>query len=392
MAVKIILTQIMKNETKVIKRMLDSVLGFIDGIAIVDTGSTDDSIEIVKKWGVDNNVETYISEHHFDDYSQSRNRSIDLAREKFLSKKDGHTYYGFWLDADEVLQQTPKFVKSDLSKDIYMIDTQMNGINYTRNELYKLAKPFFFKGVIHEYLACEDDKATSGLLVGASVFVHSDGATWQDGSTAKKYRHHAAVFEEYIDNVDRDPRWVFYTGQSYFDSATLPNDKEENIDRLSRAIKYYRERVNMKGGYAEERYYAQYRIGLSMVKMEKPWKDSMEEYLKAYSIDPMRAEPIRDIVEYYISVKEWNLAYIYSKFGKVNHHGKCPYPQKLLFIEQDLYHWRFLELHSVICHNMGKLDEAKSTFNDMVSILKKNPEYFTIMDKKKIESNAKFFA
>ncbi len=382
----------MKNETKVIKRMLDSTLGFIDGIAMIDTGSTDDSIAIVKKWGEEHGVETYVVEHPFDDYSQSRNRSIELAKEKFLSKKDSHDYYGFWLDADEELRQDAKFNKQSLNRDIYMIETLMNGINYTRNELFRLKKDFFFKGVIHEFLTAHDDKMSTGIAQGISVFVNSDGATWQDGSTAKKYRHHASVFEEYIDNVDRDPRWVFYTGQSYFDSATIPNDREENIDRLSRAMKYYRERVNTKGGFAEERFYSQYRIGVCMAEMERPWKDTMEEYLKAYAIDPLRAEPIRDIIDYYVSVKEWNLAYIYSKFGKLNHHGKSPYPQRLLFLSPDLYNWRFLELHAVICYNLGKMDEAKSTYNDLTTLLKKNPEYFTIADKRKIDSNAKHFA
>ena len=60
MAVKIILTQIMKNESHVITRMLDSIKGFADGICMVDTGSTDDSIEIVKKWGAENDIETYV--------------------------------------------------------------------------------------------------------------------------------------------------------------------------------------------------------------------------------------------------------------------------------------------------------------------------------------------
>ena len=47
MAVKLILTQIMKDESHVAKRMLDSIKNIVDGICVVDTGSTDDSIEIV---------------------------------------------------------------------------------------------------------------------------------------------------------------------------------------------------------------------------------------------------------------------------------------------------------------------------------------------------------
>ena len=93
MAVKLILTQIMKDESHVAKRMLDSIKNIVDGICVVDTGSTDDSIEIVKNWGKENNVETYVIERPFDNFENSRNCSFEKAREKFaeLSEQEGRS-------------------------------------------------------------------------------------------------------------------------------------------------------------------------------------------------------------------------------------------------------------------------------------------------------------
>ena len=51
MAKKLALVQIMKNEAHVVTRMLNSIKPIVDMIVMVDTGSTDDSINIVKKWG-----------------------------------------------------------------------------------------------------------------------------------------------------------------------------------------------------------------------------------------------------------------------------------------------------------------------------------------------------
>ena len=65
MAVKLVLTQIMKNETHVAKRMLDSVKPIVDALCIVDTGSTDNSIEFVKNWGLENGIETFVFEKPF---------------------------------------------------------------------------------------------------------------------------------------------------------------------------------------------------------------------------------------------------------------------------------------------------------------------------------------
>ena len=88
MSVKLILTQIMKNESHVAVRMLDSIKSILDGICIVDTGSTDNSIDLVKKWGHDNNIETYVFERPFDNFENSRNYSFEKAREIFLNKNE----------------------------------------------------------------------------------------------------------------------------------------------------------------------------------------------------------------------------------------------------------------------------------------------------------------
>jgi glycosyltransferase involved in cell wall biosynthesis len=45
--VKICLNMIVKNESKTIKRLLESVISIIDYYVICDTGSTDDTIKIV---------------------------------------------------------------------------------------------------------------------------------------------------------------------------------------------------------------------------------------------------------------------------------------------------------------------------------------------------------
>lgn len=390
MAIKLVLTQIMKNESHVAKRMLDSIKGFADAICIVDTGSTDDSIEVVKKWGEDNGVETHVFEREFDDFEKSRNFSFDKAREIFLSKNDGNTYYNFWLDFDEQLIIDDSFKKSSLNKDLYMFNTYINQMKYTRNEMCRLDKPFRFYGPIHEFIICDDKSITSAILDGVKVIVKTDGGSWK-GNIAEKYHSHSQVLEKYINNDRSDPRWIFYTAQSYHDSASIPNNKEENEERLRRSLKYYTERTNRPDGYAEEIYYSQYRIGTIMKLMEEPWSITHQECLKAYAMDPLRGESIKTIIDYYLQVGEWHMAYLYTKFAKVNFHGKNPYPKRLLFVDESLYIWKFTEAHAAACFYTGRMDEAKSNFQEIINLTKTNPENFSPDDLKKIESNGKFF-
>lgn len=390
MSVKLILTQIMKNESHVAYRMLDSIKPIVDGIVVIDTGSTDDSIEIVRQWGADNGVETHVIERPFDNFEDSRNASFSKAREIFLGRNDGNTYYNFWLDFDEQLVIQPTFNKQSLDKDLYMFNTHIGAMKYTRNELCKLDKDFKFYGPVHEFIIYNgSDKITSGLAEGVSVTVKMDGDSWKS-DISEKYRAHANILESYI-LKNKDPRWIFYTGQSWHDSATVPGNKDANEERWRRAIKYYRERVGRTDGYEEERYYSQLRIGTIMRLLESPWDETMQELLKAYSMDPLRGESIKVIVDHYLTIGEFNLAYLYSKFCKVNFHGKNPYPQRLLFVDESFYTWRILEMHAASCFYTQKLDEAKSNYQELLEILKKKPHLFAPEDVSKINANAQFF-
>ena len=82
------LCMITKNEEKNISRCLNSVKDIVDEIIIVDTGSTDNTIEIAKSYGA--NI------YHYDwtnDFSDARNKSLEKATKDWI----------LVLDADEEL-------------------------------------------------------------------------------------------------------------------------------------------------------------------------------------------------------------------------------------------------------------------------------------------------
>ena len=386
---RLILTQIMKNEAHVITRMLNSIRPIVDIICLVDTGSTDNTIEVVKNWGEQNKIETHVFERAFDNFENSRNYSIQMAREVTAGR--GDDFWGFWLDADEMIEILPNFNKNNINKDLYMFNTYINVMKYTRNECYKLDKPFRFYGPVHEFIVCDDKNITSGLMDGLNVRVQMDGGSWK-GNIPEKYKSHAHVLEKYIDASRQEPRWIFYTAQSYHDSACVPDSREENEERLRRSMKYYKERISRADGYPEEIFYSQFRVGTIMRVLEMPFSQTLNELMKAYSMDPLRAEPIKAIIDHYLSVGEWNNAYLFSKFAKVNFHGKNPYPQRLLFVDEALYIWKILEVHAASSFYTGRRDEAKQTFQEMVEISRQQPQYFTPDDLQKIQMNSQFFA
>jgi glycosyltransferase involved in cell wall biosynthesis len=388
---KLILNTIVKNESHCILTMLESAIKISDAIVIADTGSTDGTQDIIRKFGEENNIPTYVFERPFDDFENSRNfgmqKARDVVKELGWNENDCWTW---WCDADETIIVDSKFDKNQFKNDLYMMNTFIGQMKYTRNTFARVSKPFRFYGPIHEFIICDDKNITSGLAENIHVDVKMIGASWQ-GNIPTKYLSHAHILEKYINENRQDPRWIFYTAQSYHDSASIPDNREENEERLRRSLKYYRERVGRTDGYAEEIYYSQYRIGTIMKVIEEPWNLTHQELLKAYSMDPLRGESIKTIIDYYLQVGEWSLAYLYTKFAVENFHGKNPYPTRLLFVDESLYNWKFLESHAAACFYCGKNTESKETYNKILQAVKDHPQSFSPEDLKKIEINGQFF-
>lgn len=256
---KLALNFICKDESSVIERMLNSNKNIVDLIVCNDTGSTDGTQDLIKKWGNDNNIPVYVFERPFDNFGSSRNWAMEKLKEVVDELKwDSNDVYGYWIDCDEEIIVNSNFDKSQFVNDIYMINTYIDQMKYTRNTFFRLSKQFRWYGVVHEFIISDDKNITSGLATDIHVKVSMDGNSWK-GNIPSKYKSHAFELEKYIDNDRRDPRWIFYTAQSWHDSAST-NDREENLERLRRSIKYYKERVERPDGYPEEIFYSQFRI------------------------------------------------------------------------------------------------------------------------------------
>lgn len=152
---------IVKNEEKTIKNCLDSIAPLCDEIAVVDTGSSDKTIEIASQYP---NVKTY----HFnwvDDFSAARNFA--------MSKLD--TEYTFATDADEEftpeLKDTIRDLKLKGFLDVDCLDINLLNYNGTDDLKYYLGGRQIVKSYptnvwryrVHEKLYCKEDKQLTVL-------------------------------------------------------------------------------------------------------------------------------------------------------------------------------------------------------------------------------------
>ena len=140
---------IVKNEEKMLAECLNSIQPIADQIIVLDTGSSDGTLEIAKSY----NAELYHSEWS-DDFSAARNESIKYATCDWI----------LWIDADErltqdsihTLQKLLKFEKSPVIYKVRIKNLKEDGVNFTLSDGHRLFtnhRRIQFSGKIHEQIS-----------------------------------------------------------------------------------------------------------------------------------------------------------------------------------------------------------------------------------------------
>lgn len=139
------LCMIVKNEEKYIEKCLESVKEFVDEIIIVDTGSSDATLEIARKY-----TDAVYNFEWTHDFAAARNFSIKNAKSDYI----------LMLDADEYLDG--HFIdKETLTADMYLVKIKNYlsygyAVNHTAFRLFRNDKRFMFKNRIHEHLNIDE--------------------------------------------------------------------------------------------------------------------------------------------------------------------------------------------------------------------------------------------
>ena len=80
-----------KNEENSIKKSIESISKYIKNVIVFDTGSTDNTINIIKSVCKNNNLVLHLKQGKFISFPESRNEAIEFAekvRVKFLLLMD----------------------------------------------------------------------------------------------------------------------------------------------------------------------------------------------------------------------------------------------------------------------------------------------------------------
>lgn len=230
--ISISLCMIVKNEERVLARCLDSLCGLMDEIIIVDTGSTDSTKDIARKY-----TDKIYDFQWVDDFSAARNFSFSKATKDYI----------YVADADEVLDEEnrKKFMqlKQALLPEIEIVqmfycnqmqhNTTYNFDREYRPKLYKRMRQFQWVDPIHESVNIEPivyDSEIGILHLPENNHAPRDFANFQkqiaNGVFLSKKLHNMYARELMIAGSDSD----FFESEEFFLSSM--KDSRRGIDEV----------------------------------------------------------------------------------------------------------------------------------------------------------------
>lgn len=400
------LLMMVKNEELRIHVSLESVKNIVDAIIIYDTGSSDKTIDIIVDFVKKNKINLYLIQGEFEDFSTSRNISLDFA--DTINVK-----YLLLLDSNDELKSNDNFTLKKIAFDFQDKDPSgfllcqqwKSGSEHTERidkyyniRFIKNKNRWRYKGSVHEWISKIDEgntdpniKNESGKYiqkVDDSIFIFQDRTKDDDKSFKRFTKDRECLLRDFKKNSE-DPRTIFYLGQT----CQCLNLHDESL--------YYNRLRTEYEGFQEEVFHAFFRCGLSATALRHSWDDIMPWYMKAFG-HSLRAEPLYKIAEYYRGLADlqskqkkqnfntWKIAFMF-----IDQACNLSYPDDaILFVDRAIYdygRWHLMGIIGFYAHEFkrGKEGAMKAFEHSKKEIDEKNIKCYIDIEKKIEEEKKK---
>lgn len=283
-----------KDEAAIIERILTNALEYAARVVVSDTGSSDDTLDLLAQFASVHPGVLYVFSDPWSDFATNRNLVLDHAR--------GLSPNGWLLvlDADDVISGTLDDLSSAEAARADAVDAvdavMVTRLHYTGTVswqaplLIRSTSQAFYEGVVHEYLAGVAQTYTAPSPPGPSLVLQStpDGHRSQQPPYLK-YSRDAQVLEQALQDAPAHlvPRYTFYLAQSYRDSG-----------QYDKAREHYLARSRDTSGYELERQDAL--LNLARLTPNSPSK--WAAYQTAIAANPSWPDPVMEFAEHLVSI------------------------------------------------------------------------------------------
>lgn len=295
---QVCLAMMVKNEEKTILKSLNSCKRVVTHVKIYDTGSTDDTLNIIQQFKTENpKLDVQVIEGEFVDFATSRNVLLDFV------DLDMNIQFALLLDSNDELQGPDEFnlfVKGESEKTRENSQYYCSGYllrqkwfsggsvdTYFNVRFIRVRHGWRYKSPVHEYIASTAENENISIRVeNPAINLYQDRTNDCESSFRRFSRDKDILLREHLKNPD-DSRTCFYLAQTY-GSLGMHNE----------AYYYYKLRLDL-GGYDEEIYHSCQRLGEIAHTLNMDSSVAIGWWMKALE-HTRRVEPAVKIATYYL--------------------------------------------------------------------------------------------
>lgn len=328
------LLMIVRDESSVIERALDSAKELFDYYIICDTGSIDDTKEKISSWADRNEKSGEVISRVWKNFGQTKSELWSYA---YSALKDISSHF-VWLDADEVFftraddplsyptaeDANALFQQfdADANSNILMLQTTFGNLRYRRPQLCKNNQLYEWKQPVHEYFVGTVNSNTM-YFEGIGILARKEG---NSARNPDRYQKDIQMFLDFLSEHPNEPRALFYLAQSY-----------ESVGDKDNAYHYYCKRIEVLDGYYQERYVACLRAGRLATQNEI----KLQHFFKGTTIIPHRLECYFEMMCTYRNLGDHRRACAMSMIAPEPINNVRYTDSNDMMLEQDIYDWRF---------------------------------------------------
>ncbi len=290
------LIMIVKNAGDNFENILKENMKVFDRYTILDTGSTDNTIDIIKKTLVGKKGNIY--QEPFINFRESRNRSLELGGYKCK--------FNLILDDTYViknnLREFLKVTRSDQFSDSYSLFIKSYDVVYCSNRITKSLTNLKYIYKIHEVIT---DKNNINVMVPYNdCYIDDVMDKYMETRTYERKQLDIKLLNEMVEEDPENPRHFYYLANTY----KLLADYEKTEEN-------YLKRINHKNtGFKSELIDTCFELArLYNFTMNKPWELCLKYYNMAHDLDPERPDSLYFIGIHHYLAGELDIAFEHFK-------------------------------------------------------------------------------